>query len=77
MRLIKMCELDCSSHYPAWAADYPEAASRFIPGGFGENFVTARMNERNVCIGDIVSRLPSVPFILSSGYRAFRYSSSR
>lgn len=26
-----------------------------MPGGFGENFVTAKMNERNVCIGDIIS----------------------
>ncbi|KAK7729671.1 hypothetical protein SLS63_006052 [Diaporthe eres] len=30
-------------------------SSRFIPGGFGENFVTRHMNERNVCIGDIMS----------------------
>lgn len=52
---------DCSSHYPAWRAEYPEAASRFVPGGFGENFVTAHMNERNLCIGDIVSRKPTSP----------------
>lgn len=26
-----------------------------MPGGFGENFVTRHMNERNVCIGDIMS----------------------
>ncbi|KAH6655437.1 pyruvate kinase-like protein [Truncatella angustata] len=45
----------CSSHYPKWQAEYPEAASRFKPGGFGENLVTAHMNERNVCIGDIIS----------------------
>ncbi|RYO92268.1 hypothetical protein DL766_001759 [Monosporascus sp. MC13-8B] len=45
----------CSSHYPSWRAEFPAAASRFGPGGFGENLVTARMNERNVCIGDIVS----------------------
>ncbi|RYP74180.1 hypothetical protein DL770_007646 [Monosporascus sp. CRB-9-2] len=45
----------CSSHYPSWRAEFPAAASRFRPGGFGENLVTARMNERNVCIGDIVS----------------------
>lgn len=47
--------IDCSSHYPAWQAEFPTAASRFQPGGFGENFVTARMNERNVCIGDIMA----------------------
>ncbi|KAH6665908.1 phenoxybenzoate dioxygenase subunit beta [Plectosphaerella plurivora] len=45
----------CSSHYPGWQSEYPEAASRFVPGGFGENLVMARMNERNVCIGDVFS----------------------
>ncbi|KAK8056627.1 hypothetical protein PG993_001854 [Apiospora rasikravindrae] len=44
----------CSSHYPDWQAEYPEAASRFQPGGFGENLVTKYMNERNVCVGDII-----------------------
>ena len=44
---------DCSSHYPGWRAEYPDAASRFVPGGFGENLVMAHMNERNVCIGDV------------------------
>lgn len=51
---------DCSSHYPNWRASYPERADKFVPGGFGENFVTARMNERNVCIGDVVSVGPEV-----------------
>ncbi|KAI1270040.1 PK beta-barrel-protein domain-containing protein-like protein [Xylariaceae sp. FL1019] len=45
----------CSSHYPQWRQEFPEARERFAPGGFGENFVTRRMNERNICIGDIVS----------------------
>ncbi|KAI0393260.1 PK beta-barrel-protein domain-containing protein-like protein [Xylariaceae sp. FL0594] len=45
----------CSSHYAQWAREYPEASARFVPGAFGENLVTARMNERNVCIGDIMS----------------------
>ncbi|KAI0386998.1 PK beta-barrel-protein domain-containing protein-like protein [Hypomontagnella monticulosa] len=45
----------CCSHYPTWQKEFPEAASRFKRGGFGENFVVERMNERNVCIGDIVS----------------------
>ncbi|KAH9906887.1 PK beta-barrel-protein domain-containing protein-like protein [Xylariomycetidae sp. FL2044] len=45
----------CSSHYAGWRAEHPSAAPLFVPGGFGENFVTAHMNERNVCIGDIVS----------------------
>ncbi|KAK8138971.1 pyruvate kinase-like protein [Apiospora sp. TS-2023a] len=43
----------CSSHYPDWQTEYPEAASRFQPGAFGENFVTRHMNERNVCVGDL------------------------
>ncbi|KAF2105991.1 MOSC domain-containing protein [Lophiotrema nucula] len=43
----------CKSHYPSWQSEFPSAASRFVPGGFGENLVTAHMNERNVCIGDI------------------------
>lgn len=45
----------CCSHYPTWQSEFTSAASRFIPGGFGENFVTRHMNERNVCIGDIMS----------------------
>ncbi|ROV92783.1 hypothetical protein VMCG_09041 [Cytospora schulzeri] len=45
----------CCSHYPAWQAEFPSAVSRFVPGGFGENLVTRHMNERNVCIGDIMS----------------------
>ncbi|PSR89039.1 MOSC domain-containing protein [Coniella lustricola] len=45
----------CCTHYPTWASEFPTASTRFVPGGFGENLVTAHMNERNVCIGDIVS----------------------
>ncbi|OTA98820.1 hypothetical protein M426DRAFT_17039 [Hypoxylon sp. CI-4A] len=45
----------CCTHYPTWQKEFPEASARFGRGGFGENFVTERMNERNVCIGDIVS----------------------
>ncbi|KAH6985745.1 pyruvate kinase-like protein [Ilyonectria sp. MPI-CAGE-AT-0026] len=50
----------CSSHYRDWQASYPERVDRFVPGGFGENFVTASMNERNVCIGDLISVGPEV-----------------
>ncbi|ORY68665.1 MOSC domain-containing protein [Pseudomassariella vexata] len=53
-KAIHGCEY-CSSHYPKWRSEFPEAAERFEPGGFGENFVTSNMNERNVCIGDIMS----------------------
>ncbi|KAH8130038.1 hypothetical protein FP744_10008926 [Trichoderma asperellum] len=45
----------CSSHYPSWQESYPDRIDKFVPGGFGENFVTAHMNERNVCIGDVIS----------------------
>lgn len=45
----------CCSHYPTWRAEFPTAADRFVPGGFGENLVTRRMNERNICIGDLMS----------------------
>jgi MOSC domain-containing protein YiiM len=38
-------------HYSLWRSEYPEA-SNFEVGGFGENLVSERMNERNVCIGD-------------------------
>ncbi|KAM0287498.1 hypothetical protein ACHAQH_000452 [Verticillium albo-atrum] len=43
---------NCSSHYPGWQQEYPAAADRFRPGGFGENLVTRHLNERNICIGD-------------------------
>lgn len=46
---------DCCTHYPTWQDEFPTAASRFRPGGFGENLVTAHMNERNVCIGDTMA----------------------
>lgn len=45
----------CSTHYSQWRREFPESEALFKPGGFGENFVTERMNERNVCIGDIYS----------------------
>ncbi|KAK3370303.1 pyruvate kinase-like protein [Podospora didyma] len=45
----------CSSHYPDWRQEFPSAADRFRPGGFGENFVTAQMNEKTLCIGDVVA----------------------
>ncbi|KAK7989553.1 protein TOXD [Apiospora arundinis] len=49
----------CSSHYPDWQAEYPEAASRFQPGGFGENFVTKHMNERNGFVSETSTKLGS------------------
>lgn len=39
------------SHYPIWQGRYP--ASGFSPGGFGENFTVAGLDERTCCIGDV------------------------
>jgi MOSC domain-containing protein YiiM len=42
-------------HYNDWKKEHPEAEEVFEVGGFGENLVVnGGMNERNVCIGDIV-----------------------
>lgn len=60
IRILNIEPLDCSSHYRDWQESHPESTDRFVPGGFGENFVTAKMNERNVCIGDIISVGPEV-----------------
>jgi MOSC domain-containing protein YiiM len=40
-------------HYSSWRREYPDAME-FEVGGFGENLVSEKMNERNVCIGDVV-----------------------
>ncbi|KAF2633699.1 PK beta-barrel-protein domain-containing protein-like protein [Macroventuria anomochaeta] len=42
-----------ASHYPTWRSEFPAAAEKSVPGGFGENFVFKYVNERTVCIGDI------------------------
>jgi MOSC domain-containing protein YiiM len=42
-------------HYKDWKREHPEAEEAFEIGGFGENLVVSgAMNERNVCIGDII-----------------------
>jgi MOSC domain-containing protein YiiM/ferredoxin-NADP reductase len=51
--LLRTGGIDCASHYPAWQSEFPTAAERFKPGGFGENLVFKHMNERNICIGDV------------------------
>ncbi|CAK7220826.1 hypothetical protein SBRCBS47491_004321 [Sporothrix bragantina] len=43
----------CSAHYANWQQEFPSAADRFRPGGFGENLVFAHLNERNIHIGDV------------------------
>ncbi|PBP21418.1 MOSC domain-containing protein [Diplocarpon rosae] len=44
----------CPQHYSLWVAEYPDEADAFVPGAFGENVVSERMHEGNVCIGDVV-----------------------
>ncbi|OLN85934.1 putative dioxygenase subunit beta YeaX [Colletotrichum chlorophyti] len=49
--------LEADEHDPTFHGGPDKAIHgyRFRPGGFGENFVTKHMNERNVCIGDVIA----------------------
>ena len=38
--------------YPAWAAEFPALAGRFVPGGMAENLALRGVDETEVCIGD-------------------------
>lgn len=42
-----------SEGYGAWIADFPQRARTLVPGGMGENLVTAGLSEDGVRIGDI------------------------
>ncbi|EPE28780.1 PK beta-barrel [Glarea lozoyensis ATCC 20868] len=43
-------------HYASWKAELPHVRRLFENGAFGENIITdGRMNEWNVCVGDVVS----------------------
>ncbi|CAG7934897.1 unnamed protein product [Penicillium salamii] len=44
----------CSQHYDVWGQELPGSAHLFHVGGFGENLVARKANERNTCIGDII-----------------------
>ncbi|KAJ5314797.1 uncharacterized protein N7443_001681 [Penicillium atrosanguineum] len=44
----------CSRHYDVWGKELPGSEHMFRVGGFGENLVARKANERNTCIGDIV-----------------------
>ncbi|MEC6830845.1 MOSC domain-containing protein [Photobacterium toruni] len=44
-----------SEHYIQLRDQFPQSASLFIHGGYGENLVVAGMNEHNICIGDKVA----------------------
>lgn len=50
----------CSQHYDTWSEELPGSAHLFRIGGFGENLVARRANERNTCIGDIIRIGPEV-----------------
>jgi MOSC domain-containing protein YiiM len=42
-------------HYKDWKSEHPEVEHAFEIGGFGENLVASGgMNERNICVGDII-----------------------
>jgi MOSC domain-containing protein YiiM/ferredoxin-NADP reductase len=45
----------CSQHYASWRSEPAQCAQRFALGSFGENLVSSTANERNICIGDIIS----------------------
>ena len=43
------------AHYKEWRAEHPDVADAFEIGAFGENLVcSGSMNERNMCIGDVI-----------------------
>ena len=44
-----------ASHYPAWAAEFPELASAFVGGAMGENLTISGLDEGAICVGDIHS----------------------
>lgn len=43
-----------ADHYPFWQTEFPDSASRFAPGAFGENLSTTGLTEDQLCIGDIL-----------------------
>lgn len=42
-----------AENYAAWTSDCPKREALFRTGAFGENLVSAEINETNICIGDI------------------------
>ncbi|KAJ0278672.1 hypothetical protein COL940_007138 [Colletotrichum noveboracense] len=54
---VSFLGLEDDEHDPTFHGGVDKAIHgyRFQPGGFGENFVTKHMNERNVCIGDVIA----------------------
>ncbi|KAH6683363.1 pyruvate kinase-like protein [Halenospora varia] len=43
-----------SRHYLKWKSELPAKSHFFVPGAFGENLVTEKMSEEDVCIGDVM-----------------------
>jgi MOSC domain-containing protein YiiM len=41
------------AHYARWAFDLPHHAGKFVPGGMGENFTIAGLDESDLCVGDV------------------------
>ena len=41
-------------HNAFWQSRHPQAAAKFVAGGFGENFVAEGLTEENICIGDVL-----------------------
>jgi MOSC domain-containing protein YiiM len=44
-----------ASHYAAWATEFPALASKFVPGGVGENLAIEGLDESGICVGDVHS----------------------
>ncbi|HEX8387786.1 MAG TPA: MOSC domain-containing protein [Sphingomonas sp.] len=42
-----------AAHYPAWIADHPEHAARFVAGGLGENLTIEGLTEADLRVGDV------------------------
>ena len=43
-----------ADHYPFWSQEIPDLATKFAPGGFGENVSTLGLTEERLCIGDVL-----------------------
>lgn len=42
-----------ATHYARWNTEFPELASRFVPGSFGENLTINGLTETDLCVGDV------------------------
>lgn len=44
-----------ADHMEHWRAAFPGHAEKFVPGCFGENISTVGLNEKNLCLGDVLT----------------------